>query len=72
MTFGVAYGLNRTADFVDAFSIARRLVSRWEIVEDFQASEPQIDEGALIGEKLAAWRAGVQPGPALPFTPPAE
>ena len=68
----LAQGLNRTTDFVEAFSIAKRLVAEWERAEDFPASEPQMAEGAHIGERLTAWRAGFRPGPVVEFKPPAD
>lgn len=70
--FGKAWlagALNRTADFIGAFALARRTIAAWEQGEDFPASDPQIAVGKEIGAKLDAWRAGFVPGPAVEFTP---
>jgi hypothetical protein len=70
--FGKAYlanALNATPDFIEAFALARKSIATWEARERFDASEPQIAQGAQIGAKLQAWRAGFVAGPALEFTP---
>ncbi len=38
-----------------------------EAKDSLEASEPQIDVGAGIGEKLAAWRKAAKIGPVVPF-----
>jgi hypothetical protein len=54
--FGRAFvreALGRTASFVEAFEIARELVSRQEAAEGLPASSPQISVGRAIAELLA-------------------
>ncbi|MGF6709267.1 hypothetical protein QFZ41_000231 [Luteibacter sp. W1I16] len=68
--FGRAWlvdGLNATPDFVDAFGKARTEIAAWEAKESLEASEPQIDVGAGIENKLAAWRKTAKIGPVVPF-----
>lgn len=70
--FGKAYltgALNQTTDFRAAFDIARKQISSWEREADFQASKPQVSEGALIGAKLEQLRATLPVTPAVPFVP---
>lgn len=60
--FGRAYfeqALNRTTSFVEAFSIASKLVAEWETQEGHTHSEPQIARGKLIGAKLDEWNAAL-------------
>lgn len=70
--FGEAYfaeALNQTASFTEAFAIARKAVAERERAEGFEPSRPQIAVGEGIEAKLAAWREGVEFGPAVPFKP---
>ena len=69
--FGEAFfaeALNSTASFTDAFATARRAVGERERDEGFEPSRPQMAVGEGIEAKLAAWRAGVALGPAVPFS----
>lgn len=74
--FGQAWlveGLNRHDGFIQAFEEARREVARREEAEGFSASYPQIHVGERIRPVLDAWRASVEPGPAVAYpweTPP--
>jgi len=43
------------------------LVDSWESRDDETHSYPQIEAGALIKQRLKAWRAGLHLGPPLPF-----
>lgn len=77
--FGRAWlveGLNATTDFDTAFVQATAAIEARELAEGLEPSRPQINRGARIGERLAAWRAGFEPGPALPYPfaldPPTE
>ncbi|SEN14539.1 Peptidase C13 family protein [Luteibacter sp. UNCMF331Sha3.1] len=63
----LAQGLNATPDFVEAFGQARSAIAGWEKRESLEPSEPQIDIGAGIEDKLAGWRKGALIGPAVPF-----
>lgn len=63
----LADGLNATPDFIEAFGKARKEIAAWEAKESLEASEPQIDVGAGIEDKLAAWRKTAKIGPAVPF-----
>lgn len=63
----LADALNATPDFIDAFSKARAQIGNWEKRDNLEPSEPQIDVGAGIGEKLEAWRKTASLGPAVPF-----
>jgi hypothetical protein len=56
---------------VAAFRQARAEIARWEQRDKLTPSEPQIDVGKGIEAQLAAWRKGLVPGPAVPFTPAA-
>ena len=70
--FGKAYlaeALNETVDFAQAFALSKRRIAEWERDEEVEASHPQIAVGAKIGAQLQRWRAGFEPGPALPFVP---
>ena len=49
--------LDETRDLREAALIARDLVAKWEADEGFEASDPQIVEGALIGSVLDRWLA---------------
>ncbi|MBP6596971.1 MAG: peptidase C13 [Arenimonas sp.] len=68
--FGRAWlvdGLNATVDFAQAFDQARTAIEQRERLEDQEPSLPQLQQGARIADRLAQWRRGFQPGPALPF-----
>lgn len=68
--FGRAWlveGLNATVDFDAAFVQATAAIEARELAEGLDPSRPQINRGERIGERLAAWRAGFRPGPALPY-----
>ncbi|HET6806322.1 MAG TPA: C13 family peptidase [Frateuria sp.] len=73
--FGRAWlvdALNRTPDFVAAFERAKEEISKWEQQDRLLPSQPQMAVGKGIGEQLAHWRRGLQPGPAVPFRPAPE
>jgi hypothetical protein len=63
----LADGLNATPDFIEAFGKARAEIAGWEKRDALEPSEPQIDVGTGIGEKLEAWRKTASLGPAVPF-----
>jgi hypothetical protein len=63
----LADGLNATPDFIEAFGKAKAEIAGWEAKDSLEASEPQIDVGAGIDQKLAAWRKVAKIGPAVPF-----
>lgn len=68
--FGRAWlvdGLNDTLDFSAAFDQARLAIAQRERAEALRPSRPQMARGARIDARLAAWRAGFTPGPALPY-----
>lgn len=68
--FGRAWlveALNQTVDFDAAFEQARVGIEAREIEEGLTPSRPQINRGERIAARLAAWRAGFAPGPALPY-----
>jgi len=68
--FGRAFfvdGLNHNDSFEAAFDEASHLVDSWESRDDETHSYPQIEAGALIKQRLKAWRAGLHLGPPLPF-----
>jgi hypothetical protein len=65
----LADGLNATPDFIDAFGRARTEIARWETKDSLEPSEPQIDIGDGIREKLGAWRKATPIGPVVPFAP---
>jgi hypothetical protein len=70
--FGKAWlvdGLNRKANFIDAFNLASGEISQWEKQDKLTPSEPQISIGTGIAGQLALWRKGFTPGPAVPFRP---
>lgn len=64
----LADGLNTTSDFVEAFGKAKTEIATWEKKDSLDASEPQIDIGDGIEDKLAAWRKGLKAGPVVPFS----
>lgn len=61
--------LNRTADFVEAFELARDWIGDWERESDITPSEPQIAVGERIVGTLARWRGQFTPGPEVAFAP---
>lgn len=68
--FGRAWlveGLNASVDFSEAFQRARLDIARREKAEELRPSRPQMARGERIEPRLAAWRAGFSPGPALPY-----
>ncbi|HJR73891.1 MAG TPA: C13 family peptidase [Luteimonas sp.] len=68
--FGRAWlvdGLNRTTNFVAAYDIATREISRREKEQDFEPSLPQIDVGARIGKRLQAWESQLHTGQPVPY-----
>lgn len=68
--FGRAWlvdGLNDTVDFDAAFDAATQAIERREIAAGLAPSQPQINRGRRIGERLALWRASFTPGPAVPY-----
>jgi hypothetical protein len=70
--FGRAWlvdGLNATPDFIAAFGQAKNEIAGWEKKDALTPSEPQIDVGAGISDKLAAWRKIAKVGPVVPFEP---
>jgi hypothetical protein len=68
--FGQAWlvdALNRTTDFAEAFTMARKAITAREKSEHELPSLPQIAIGAGIAPRLAAWRKGFVPGPPVPY-----
>jgi len=65
----LADGLNATPDFIDAFGKARAEIAGWETRDSLEPSEPQIDIGEGIRDKLGAWRKTTPAGPVVPFAP---
>lgn len=68
--FGRAWlvdGLNGTADFASAFRQARADIREREHEAALEPSRPQIHQGERIRERLLAWQAAFQPGPAVPY-----
>ncbi|KJV28115.1 C13 family peptidase [Luteibacter yeojuensis] len=65
----LADGLNATPDFIAAFDKAKVEISAWEKKDAVTPSEPQIDIGAGIADKLKAWEKVAKIGPAVPFKP---
>ncbi|WP_413626636.1 C13 family peptidase [Luteibacter sp. Lutesp34] len=63
----LADGLNATPDFIEAFGKARAEIAGWEKRDALEPSEPQIDVGTGIQDKLEAWRKGASIGPVVPF-----
>lgn len=71
--FGQAWlvdALNRQDDFIAAFNDARKQVAAREAQDGFRPSLPQMHVGERIAPVLEAWRAGLTPGPAVPFPRP--
>jgi hypothetical protein len=70
--FGKAWlvdGLAGTPDFIGAFHRASDEIALWERRDKLTPSEPQIDIGAGIAERLDAWRATIAPAQAPAFAP---
>lgn len=70
--FGRAFlveALNRTTSIPIAFELARERVLERERSDDFDASFPQIDIGALIGPRLQSWEAQLAPSAPVAFVP---
>ncbi|MGA9333762.1 MAG: C13 family peptidase [Rudaea sp.] len=68
--FGRAYfadALNQTASLTSAFTLASKLVDRWETRDREKHSYPQIASSSKIEAQLAAWRRDVPLGPPIPF-----
>jgi hypothetical protein len=68
--FGRAWlvdALNKTPDFIAAFGQAKTEIAGWETKDSLTPSEPQIDIGKGIEDKLAAWRKTAKVGPVVPF-----
>ncbi len=53
------YAINQAPTFVDAFLMAKEIVSDWENEHNFLHSEPQIHRAPLLEEKLKSWRRTV-------------
>lgn len=64
----LADGLNSTNDFVEAFDKAKTEIAAREKKDSLEASEPQIDIGDGIEDKLAAWRKTLKTGRVVPFS----
>jgi hypothetical protein len=70
--FGRAFlveALNHTTSIPIAFELARERVLALELADDFDASFPQIDIGALIGQHLASWESQLAPAAPVAFVP---
>lgn len=61
--------LNRTRSIPAAFELARERVLELEQADDFDPSYPQIDIGALIGQRLKSWEAQLPPATEVAFVP---
>jgi hypothetical protein len=79
--FGKAFlaeALERTTDFHAAYLQARQTIAGWETRDHETPSEPQYWAGAMIGQKLQAWRAavaqaaGAKPGTVVASSKPAD
>lgn len=64
--------LNQTRSLIAAFELAKTAVHERELADDFEPSEPQIQSGALIAQKLDAWSRSLPPAAAVKFTPAAS
>lgn len=70
--FGRAFlteALNQTTSLTGAFELARERVSELERAEDFEPSEPQMQLGALMAQKLGDWSARLPEAAAVVFQP---
>ena len=63
----LANGLNDNDNIPAAFAEARKLIDQWETRDGDEHSEPQIATAPEIESRLKAWRAGIHPGPPVPF-----
>lgn len=63
----LAEGLNRSTDFVEAFRHAEGRIEGWERAQEYEASHPQLSEGARIKAKLADWQVHLQAGAPVPY-----
>lgn len=63
----LAHALNHTDDLIAAFAQARATIAAWEKRDHLTPSQPQIDIGKGIADKLRAWRARVHAGAPTPF-----
>ena len=73
--FGRAYlveALNRTEVFVEAFDLARKIVTRREKAEGFDPSDPQIRVGTRALAALSRWQGNFIAGDPVPFFPAPE
>jgi hypothetical protein len=71
--FGQAWlidAMNLTDDFVEAYRLASGAITARERAEGELPSLPQLSQGKRIGATLAHWRAGLHPGPAVPYPYP--
>lgn len=68
----LAEGLNRSSDFVEAFRYAEGRIEGWERAQEYEASHPQLSEGARIKAKLADWQAHLQTGAPVPYPWPLD
>jgi hypothetical protein len=64
--------LNQTTSLTGAFELARERVSELERAEDFEPSEPQMQLGALMAQKLGDWSARLPEAAAVVFQPAAK
>ena len=68
----LAEGLNRSTDFVEAFRHAEGRILEWERAQDYEASHPQLSEGARIKAKLVDWQAHLQAGAPVAYPWPLD
>ena len=68
----LVHALNQTDDFEHAYRLAADEISAREKAEGERPSEPQLWRGGRIGRVLQRWRAGLHPGPAVPYQVPAS
>ncbi len=66
----LAEALNQTTSFTGAFELARERVGELERAEDFESSEPQMQIGALMAQKLGDFSARLPDSAAVEFQPP--
>lgn len=65
----LAEALNQTTSFTGAFELARERVGEMERAEDFEPSEPQMQIGALMAQKLGDFSARLPDSAAVEFLP---
>jgi hypothetical protein len=65
----LADALNATPDFIEAFDKAKVEIAAWEKKDSVTPSEPQIDVGTGIADKLKAWQKTAKITPGTPFKP---